>query len=259
MDFRVSLLAGAMALALMSPAAAEMSGESASAGLAGKTASATTYLRLRAGPGTKHAVRTVIPEEARLEVGECGPYWCEVNYAGTTGYAWAKYLEAAMEAPAAAEVEPAAVSNAQAPAADEPSAGTKKWVLQTSSEFELRAGPGMEHEAVGVVPEGTVLAVEKCLPGWCEVTLKGYIEIVAAAAPREASPTQVSPAAAVTATARGDLHLRGGAGMKHSPIGIIPAGATVEIGHCIAGRVWCEVTYGELTGYASRRYLDISS
>jgi uncharacterized protein YraI len=243
----------------MSPAAAEMSGESASAGLAGKTASPTTYLRLRAGPGTKHAVLTVIPERARLEVGTCGPYWCEVDYAGTTGYAWAKYLEAAMAAPGAGEVEPAAVSNAQTPAPEEQSAGKKKWVLQTSSAFELRAGPGMEHEAIGVVPEGTVLAVEECLPGWCEVTLRGYIEIAATAAPREASPTQVSPAAAVTATAKGDLHLRGGAGLTHSPIGIIPAGATVEIGYCIAGRVWCEVTYGDLTGFASRRYLEVSS
>ena len=259
MQFRVSLLAGAMALAMMSPAAADMTGETASARLAGKTASATTHLRMRAGPGIKHAAFTVIPDGATLEVAECGPFWCKVNYAGRTGYAWAEYLEVEMAAPAAAEAEPAAVANAEAPAADEPSAATKKWVLRTSREFELRAGPGMEHETIGVIPEGAVLAVEECLPGWCEVTLKGYIEIVAAAAPRQPSPTQVSPAAAVTATAKGDLHLRGGPGMTHSPIGIIPAGATVEIGYCIAGRVWCEVTYGELTGYASRRYLEIAS
>ena len=259
MNFRDPLLAGATALAMMSPPAdAEAAGETA-ARLAGKTASATTHLRMRAGPGTRHAAFTVIPEGATLEVAECGPFWCEVNYAGRTGYAWAEYLEAEMTAPAAAEVEPAAVSNAENPAAERPSASTKKWVLQTTSAFKLRAGPGMEHEAIGVVPEGTVLAVETCLPGWCEVTLKGYIEISATAAPREVSPTQVSPAAAVTATAKGDLHLRGGAGLTHSPIGIIPAGATVEIGYCLAGRVWCEVTYGELTGFASRRYLEVSS
>jgi uncharacterized protein YraI len=259
MNFRVSLLAGAMALAMMSPAAAQTGGESESDQLAGKTASTTTNLRMREGPGIKHAAFTVIPDGATLEVGECGPHWCEVSYAGRTGYAWAGYLEAEMAAPAAADVAPAASSDAEAPATDQPSATSKKWVLRTETAFKLRAGPGMEHEAIGVVPEGTVLAVEQCLPGWCEVTLRGYIEIDATAAPRQASPTQVSPAAAVTATAKGDLHLRGGAGLAHSPIGIIPAGATVQIGYCIAGRVWCEVTYGDLTGFASRRYLEVSS
>ncbi len=257
MSSRVSLLAGATALALMSPAT-ETSGETASARLAGKTASATTDLRMREGPGVQHAAFTVIPDGAMLEVVECGPHWCKVDYAGRTGFAWAEYLEAEMEAPAA-EVEPVAVLNAQAPAVEDPSATASKFVLRTQSEFKLRAGPGMEHEAIGVVPEGTVLAVERCLPGWCEVTLKGFIEIAATAAPRAASPTQVSPAAAVTATAKGNLHLRGGTGLTHSPIGIIPAGATVEISYCIAGRVWCEVTYGDLTGFASRRFLEVSS
>ena len=53
--------------------------------------------------------------------------------------------------------------------------------------------------------------------------------------------------------------MRGGAGLTPRPIGIIAAGATVEIGYRIAGRVWCEVTYGDLTGHASRRYLEVSS
>lgn len=258
MNFNISLLAGAMAAALSLPAAAHTSPDSAPGSVAGMTAVATAYVRLRAGPGTRHAKVTVIPEGARLEVGECGPGWCEVDYAGKSGYVWAKYLEAAIEAPAAAEVEPAAVSNEEALAAEQPPAATDKWVLQTSSEFELRAGPGSEHDAIGVIPEGSVLAVEECIPGWCQVTLTGYIEIVAAAAPPRAASTPQPPAAAKTAIAEGDLHLRAGAGMKHRPIDIIPAGATVEIGDCISGRVWCEVTYGERTGYASRRYLDQS-
>jgi len=243
MNLHVSLLTGAMVLALGVPAAAHTT-EAAPGSVAGRTASATAHVNLRAGPGTRHAVVTVIAEGATLDVKECGPGWCEVDYSGMTGYVWAKYL-AAVEAP------PAATAAAPPAAPDE-------WVLKTSSEFELRAGPGTEHDPIGVIPEGTVLAVEECIPGWCQVTLTGYIEIVAAA-PQEATSTLEPPAAAETATAKADLHLRAGAGMKHSPIGVIPAGATVEIGKCITGRVWCEVTYGELTGYASRRYLDISS
>jgi uncharacterized protein YraI len=27
---------------------------------------------------------------------------------------------------------------------------------------------------------------------------------------------------------------------------------------CMPGRVWCEVSYGEVTGFASQRFLEIS-
>jgi uncharacterized protein YraI len=290
MNLGMSLLTGAMALALSVPAAAQTT-ELAP----GMTASATAGVNLRAGPGSRHKRLTVIPEGAAVVIEECVPSWCEVTYDGINGFVYDTYLAA-------------------------------EWILQTTAVHRLRAGPGMEHAAVAEIPEGAAIAVEKCMPGWCEVTydgMSGFIEIVAAT-PEETRVTLSRPAAEAVvlpmrglvvragpgtghkrvaaipqgasieieectekwcevaygdttgyvwksylgaegapatppARAIGDLNLRAGAGMRHAPIAVIPAGATVEIGDCMPNRVWCEVTYGEKTGYASKRYLDFAS
>ena len=288
-------LTGAMALALSVPAAAQTT-ELAP----GMNASATASVNLRAGPGSRHKRLTVIPEGAAVVIEECAPSWCEVAYDGINGFVYAAYLAAEM-------------------AADE-------WILQTTAVHRLRAGPGMEQAAIGEIPEGAAIAVEECMPGWCEVTydgMSGFIEI-AAATPEETRASLSRPAAETfvlptrglvvragpgtehkrvaaiprgasveigqcmekwcevaygdttgyawkgylgpqgalatpSARATGDLNLRAGAGMRHAPIAVIPAGATVEIGDCMANRVWCEVTYGKKSGYASKRYLDLAS
>lgn len=308
MNLRSSLLTGAMVLALSVPAAAQTTTDLAS----GMTASVTAGVNLRAGPGTEHDRVTVIPEGAAVVIEACASGWCEVAYDGVNGFIYDDYL--------AADVA----------AADE-------WMLEATREHELRAGPGYDHDLLGMVPEGAAVTVEECMPGWCEVNFNGttgYLEIVEAA-PEETTTALASPAvgegmaqttsdlnlragpgtehnvvavmpegaevemqqcqpgwcevtyagttgyaaeeyldagmgttaAALAppateeagARATSDLNLRGGAGMEHSPIGVIPAGASVEIHNCIEGRVWCEVSYGDMTGYASERFLDFAS
>lgn len=211
----------------------------------GMTASVTAGVNLRAGPGSEHERLTVIPEGAAVVIEECVAGWCEVAYDSINGFVYDDYVDAGMAAGMAAEM-----------AADE-------WILQTTAVHSLRAGPGAEHAAVAEIPEGAAVAVEECMPGWCEVTyegISGFIEIVAAT-PEETSAALAPPAEAGENIARttGDLNLRAGAGMRHDPITVIPAGATVEIRDCMPDRVWCEVTYGEMTGYASKRYLDFTS
>jgi uncharacterized protein YraI len=304
MNLRMSLLTGAMALALSMPAVAQTT-ELAP----GMTASVTAGVNLRAGPGSEHNRIAVIPEGTAVVVEDCVPGWCQVAYDGLSGYVFDTYL--------AADI-----------------AAADAWMLQTTSQHELRAGPGFEHGLVGMIPEGAAVTVEQCMPGWCEVTydgMTGYLEL-AEATPEETTLALASPAvgegmarttadlnlragpgtehgaiavipegAAVEmeqcqpgwcqvtyggmtgyaaeayldanlgttaaalappatdagiAQATSDLNLRAGAGMEHSPIGVIPAGAAVEIHDCIPGRVWCEVSYGGMTGYASERYLD---
>jgi hypothetical protein len=59
--------------------------------------------------------------------------------------------------------------------------------------------------------------------------------------------------AAAPATVTTDLNLRRGPGTSHAVIGILRAGATVEIGDC--NGAWCSVAFGGLRGYASLVYL----
>ncbi len=80
----------------------------ASPALAAMTATATTDLNLRAGPGPQYEVVGVIDGEDSVEMAGCteAGAWCEVAYDGTTGWAYSAYLTAPI---AGAEAEPVVV------------------------------------------------------------------------------------------------------------------------------------------------------
>jgi hypothetical protein len=64
-----------------------------SAGVAAAaTAVAENDLNMRTGPGTEYSVVNVIPDGAPVNVRGCDAGWCQVAYAGTTGYASQNYL-----------------------------------------------------------------------------------------------------------------------------------------------------------------------
>lgn len=67
--------------------------------LAQMTASTTTDLNFRAGPGPQYAAEGVIPAGAAVDVAGCldGGEWCEVTYDGQTGYAYSAYLTTLVE------------------------------------------------------------------------------------------------------------------------------------------------------------------
>lgn len=63
------------------------------------SASATTDLNLRSGPGPQYDVQSVIPSTAEVDVEGCiaEAEWCEVSYNGTTGWAYSAYLTTPVE------------------------------------------------------------------------------------------------------------------------------------------------------------------
>lgn len=74
----------ALGLFLGGPAAADV------------TATATTDLNVRAGPGTEYAVIGMIEAGGTAAIGGCieGSKWCSVSLGGTTGWAYSDYLVA---------------------------------------------------------------------------------------------------------------------------------------------------------------------
>ncbi len=58
-----------------------------------------------------------------------------------------------------------------------------------------------------------------------------------------------------TADATVDLNIRAGAGPAYDVVGMIPAGASVEVTGCLDPATWCEVTHDGITGWASGGYL----
>ena len=57
------------------------------------------------------------------------------------------------------------------------------------------------------------------------------------------------------ATAGTDLNVRSGPGVQHGVVGVIKGGDEVTVNGCIESANWCEVKYGELTGWAYGDYL----
>lgn len=85
---RTSTIAVAVAAALLPAAASAQS-----------MATTTTDLNLRAGPGSNYQVLTTMPRGAEVNLNGCveGTNWCQVNFSGTTGYAYDDYLMAKAE------------------------------------------------------------------------------------------------------------------------------------------------------------------
>jgi len=52
----------------------------------------TGSVNLRTGPGTGYGIVTTIPGGVGVGVGSCMPSWCQVNYAGFSGWVATTYL-----------------------------------------------------------------------------------------------------------------------------------------------------------------------
>ncbi|WP_209424691.1 DUF1236 domain-containing protein [Pararhodobacter sp. SW119] len=82
----------------------------ATTALAETSATATTDLNLRSGPGPVHEVISVIPEGGTVTVGGCldTSDWCQVTRDGVEGWAYGAYLNTEIEAEPTPIAAPAA-------------------------------------------------------------------------------------------------------------------------------------------------------
>ena len=80
MQFRIAVLASACVVCVFR-----------SAGQAAITHT-TSNLNLRAGPGTHHRVKAIIPAGAPIDIESCGDTWCYMAWAGHVGYVKHQYL-----------------------------------------------------------------------------------------------------------------------------------------------------------------------
>jgi len=82
MEFRIAALASALVVGLAFsalPARAAIT-------------HTTSNLNLRAGPGTHHQIKAVIPAGAPIDIESCGHTWCYMAWAGHVGYVKHQYL-----------------------------------------------------------------------------------------------------------------------------------------------------------------------
>ncbi len=65
-------------------------------------------------------------------------------------------------------------------------------------------------------------------------------------------------AQATDAIAATDLNVRSGPGPQYTVIGVIPGGETTMVEGCLDAASWCQVKFGEISGWSSSDYLAVN-
>lgn len=214
---------------------------SAAADATGQTATTTSSLNLRGGPGLSDAVLTVMPLGATVTItGGAQNGFYPVTYDRTGGWASADYLAVGGDAGAA-----------PTPSGD---------AATVSTALNLRSGPSTADAVLTLMPAGAIVGLTgESANGFLGVTYAGRTGWASAAfldtgGSTPTPPSEPSPATG-TAVATTALNLRSGPSTGDAVITVMPAGSTVTLtGDSSNG--FLSVAYGGREGWASAAYLD---
>ena len=223
--------------------------------------SADSKLNLRAEKSLTSGVLARLSAGETVSVTEWGAEWCQVSVRGVTGYCATAYLS--FESDTAGNEKPVA----------------SVAIVLPSSGLNLRAAADENAGVIMTLPQGTMLTVtgEVRDNGMLPVllgTLAGYVKsdyvyvtdqalATATPAPTQTPAPTIEPMETMQpsgnmrdaiVTAAGGLKLREQPSTDSRSLTTMPYGTTVAVsGEAVYG--FYAVSYGELTGYASARYL----
>jgi len=255
---------------------------------ASSTAQVTTEkgsLNLRLAPGSAKVLRT-IPQYAYVTVLQKGSEWCQVHYAGSTGYVMTKFLTFLAASPTQAPTQTATASPTpvpeatlipatQAPATQAPTtlpsiqSGQQARITTPTGSLNLRSEPDGDAAVLRTIPQQEIVIVTEYGKTWSKVVYSGTTGYVmsqyltplgSVQAPTQAptaAPTK-SPVGTIigyaqVTTASGSLNLRIGPWDGAAILTTIPQYATVPV--YSKGTTWCQVTYNGTTGYVMTKFL----
>ncbi len=218
--------------------------------LAAESATVTSSLRLRSGPGTGNAILAVMPQGEKVTILE-GPTngWYRIQFRNTTGWAAVEFL---------------ARGDSPAPVTGMPGTGTAR--VNTGT-LNLRSGPATSFAVLKRMYQGeTVKVVSGPSNGWYQVTsgsTTGWASAIYLAlggsgttTPPPVSAPPTPPTGAGTATVDTDtLNLRSSPSTSGTIIARMPYGETVRI--ISTGNGWYQVDFRGRTGWASGTYLRV--
>ena len=198
------------------------------------SATTTSDLNLRAGPSTADTILLVLPPGAAVELlGETSNGFANIRYGTSSGWAFADYLTG---------------STSPAPL---PSSGT----MATTSDLNLRAGPGLDFDVLAVMPAGaSVTPTGGSENGFVALQYAGQQGWASAdyLSGTAAGPSPSAPSGALTTT---DLNLRGGPSTADAVLLVMPPGATVTRTGETSNGFAQVIYYAGTTGWASLDFL----
>jgi len=234
-------------------------------------------LNLRKSASASAKVIKQIPTGTPLIIYERGSTWCKTSYDGQTGYVMTKYLRFSGGSTVVTPT-PTPVPDATTPYA--------MVSCENGGKLNLRAGQGTGYKVEYQIPNGSQVTVIKNHGAWAQVSYgsySGYVMtkyLVFISAPVTPPSTETTPPpstetttpppvntgvmrygeyryATVQTESGGTLNLRKGPGTDYTKKADIPNGAQIVVREILGE--WCNVYWGETTGYVKTQYLSINA
>lgn len=121
----------------------------------------------------------------------------------------------------------------------------------TTSNLNMRTGPGTSYPVILVIPKGATVSVIGYSDSWAQVTYggrSGYASTSYLTSPSSSTEVRYTTV---------NLNLRTGPGTGYAIVLVIPKGSSVNVLSISSG--WAKVSYSGRTGYVSAAYLSTAS
>lgn len=145
----------------------------------------------------------------------------------------------------------------------------------TTSNLNLRTGPGTQSPLITTIPRGTQIPVHSIVTyngeSWLQVTYQGqrgyvaaaYTELKTAAPPAGtgSEPPAGGGADRLVATTTANLNVRTSPGINSPRIGLLPRGTRVTVEEIVEyqGETWLRISYQGQTAYIAGEYTDLTA
>lgn len=205
---------------------------------------ATGGVKLRATPSSTAYAAMDIPEGVIVKVKYNDGSWCEVYYAGVTGFVPAKALE---------------LNNISVEEeADQPGSGEQyAQVSSESTSLNMRTAANLSSTIMMEIPRGEMIIVTKEMGDWCAVRFRGMngycmTKYLTLGISGDEDVTVETLTARVT-TESGSLNLRKSASKSAKILATIPRNTVIDV--LERGKTWSQVKYNGKTGFVMNEFL----
>ncbi|MDB8807653.1 SH3 domain-containing protein, partial [Romboutsia sp. 1001216sp1] len=196
----------------------------------------TSYLNVRSGPSTSHAVIFSVKKDEKVSIEEQTDGWYKIKTnTGNTGWASSTYIS---------------LSNNESN--DNPSSDNQRRV--TIEGLNMRNGAGTSYRAITKLKNGTILELISENNGWSKVKYDGRIGYVYSDYLEKVSDSNINTRANTTKVVNYDfLNVRSGPSTSHSIVGKLNRGD--KVGVISESNGWSKINYNGKVSYVSSRYL----
>ncbi|WP_195237327.1 SH3 domain-containing protein [Romboutsia sp. 1001285H_161024_C4] len=196
----------------------------------------TSYLNVRSGPSTSHAVIFSVKKDEKVSIEEQTDGWYKIKTnTGNTGWASSTYIS---------------LSNNESN--DNPSSDNQRRV--TIEGLNMRNGAGTSYRAITKLKNGTILELISENNGWSKVKYDGRIGYVYSDYLEKVSDSNINTRTNTTKVVNYDfLNVRSGPSTSHSIVGKLNRGD--KVGVISESNGWSKINYNGKVSYVSSRYL----